>query len=213
MVASPSLSLSVASLFVKWPSLPSAHARNQGEQAAKCPRATNLRQLSLQFPARVRYSVKWLIAGGSYQREGVTDEILGAWDRGIDGPGRWLEQLRGRWRIALTLVYLLIASAVGLLIWRQSQLRGLPDIGDPFNPEPLLTLTVPEDRDAFTLYRKAAAKFVHNEVIEKRLLNRPFTWPKGDENATAFLEANAEGWNSGGEGASGPMRCTCRSAN
>src|SRR5262249_9402865 len=50
-------------------------------------------------------------------------------------PLRWLERTRGRWRLALGLLYLVVLAVVVALTYRETSLWGLPDIGDPFDVE------------------------------------------------------------------------------
>jgi hypothetical protein len=45
----------------------------------------------------------------------------------------WLEQARGRWRLLQLMVYVVILAVAGVHLWRLMSLRGLPDIGDPFD--------------------------------------------------------------------------------
>ena len=44
-------------------------------------------------------------------------------------------------------------------LWWAAQLWGLPDIGDPFDVASFHAQTIPDDRNAFVLYRQAAARF------------------------------------------------------
>ena len=48
----------------------------------------------------------------------------------------------------------------GFLAWRAASLNNLPDVGDPFDVDAFLAAAPAEDRDAFTLYRKATAEHV-----------------------------------------------------
>lgn len=75
--------------------------------------------------------------------------------RALTSPLTLLERTRGRWRFALVLLYLVVAAVLGVLAWRALSLRGLPDIGDPFDPASLGP-AVPQDRNAFALYRRAS---------------------------------------------------------
>ena len=75
-------------------------------------------------------------------------------------PLRTIERARGWRRLGLVALYGVIAVVAGALLYRQSQLAGLPDIGDPFDESASLALDrVPDDRNAFVLYRAAAGKF------------------------------------------------------
>jgi hypothetical protein len=74
-------------------------------------------------------------------------------------PLRTIERARGWRRIGLLLVYVLIALPILANLWRRSQLAGLPDVGNTFDvtasrPTP----GVPDDRNAFVLYRRAGRR-------------------------------------------------------
>ena len=111
--------------------------------------------------------------------------------RWLAAPLLWLERARGRKRTALAALYLLLVAAAGVLLWRGSRLAGVPDVGDPFDARPLRALRVPDDRNAFVLYRRAAARLQRDSVIERRIFNGPYAYPAGDARAVAFLAANA----------------------
>ena len=59
--------------------------------------------------------------------------------------------------MGVALVLFLIVTAPPL--WWAAQLTGLPDIGDPFDVEAFRTQAIPDDRNAFVLYRQAAAQY------------------------------------------------------
>ena len=42
------------------------------------------------------------------------------------------------------------------LLWWSIQLVGLPDIGEPFDVAAFRSFRIPDDRNAFVLYRQAA---------------------------------------------------------
>ena len=48
-------------------------------------------------------------------------------------PLRAVERTRGLLRLGVLAVYALIALAASAVLWRQAQLRGLPDVGAPFD--------------------------------------------------------------------------------
>jgi hypothetical protein len=61
---------------------------------------------------------------------------------------------------------LLVAGGTAVLIltsvlvaWRQTSLRGLPDIGDPFDVAAFMNIQVRDDDNAANLYRRAAEKY------------------------------------------------------
>ncbi|HWE38345.1 MAG TPA: hypothetical protein VG406_17370 [Isosphaeraceae bacterium] len=73
-------------------------------------------------------------------------------------PLTWLERARGRWRLALAVLYLVILVVVAALTWRAFSLWALPDIGEPFDVAAFTTCDVPDDQNAFVLYEQAAAR-------------------------------------------------------
>ena len=62
--------------------------------------------------------------------------------------------------------FLVLALFASPPLWWATQLIGLPDIGDPFDAEKFRASPVPDDRNAFVLYSRAAA-----------LLNRAAEYP------------------------------------
>lgn len=74
----------------------------------------------------------------------------------MTGPFRWLMGSRRR---VLGAVLLALATAAALPLWWATQLVGLPDVGDPFDVEAFRAETIPDDQNAFVLYRRAEALF------------------------------------------------------
>ena len=74
--------------------------------------------------------------------------------RYIAAPFRWVFGSRQRRRTAAAVLLAMIAAPV---LWWNVQLMGLPDIGEPFDIEAYKSFTIPEERNAFVLYRRAAA--------------------------------------------------------
>ncbi len=74
-------------------------------------------------------------------------------------PLRAIERTRGRRRLGLLLLYALIALPILALLWRRSQLAGLPDVGDTFAVTASgSTAGAADDRNAFVLYRQAVER-------------------------------------------------------
>jgi hypothetical protein len=108
-------------------------------------------------------------------------------------PARWVERARGRRRTLLIALYVVIATVLGSLVYRQARLAGLPDVGDPFDTAPLLSLRVADEGNAFVFFRQARAGSVHNREVELRLLNSPYAWPAEDDaEALDYLARNEE---------------------
>jgi hypothetical protein len=51
--------------------------------------------------------------------------------------------------------YCLVFIAIAVWAWRQMSLRELPDFGEPFDVEALGTVSVPDDQNAYLMYREA----------------------------------------------------------
>ncbi len=107
-------------------------------------------------------------------------------------------------RLGLLVLYLLIVLLVWALLWRRAQLRGLPDVGAPFDEAALgTTVRVPDDRNAFVLYRRAAERFRDmNEAESKSFTGSNLLWSRADatlrrwvadhEAAISLLRAGSE---------------------
>src|SRR4051812_20680935 len=64
-------------------------------------------------------------------------------------PARWLERARGRGRVMLVALYLLVGAVAGVFIWRAVSLNDLPDVGDPFDVEAEAAIDMPAAENAF----------------------------------------------------------------
>ncbi len=71
----------------------------------------------------------------------------------LAAPFRWIGKSRRRLCVA---GLMLLAMIAGPPLWWATQLLGLPDIGDPFDVKAFRAMTIPDDRNAFVLYRQAA---------------------------------------------------------
>ena len=80
----------------------------------------------------------------------------------LAAPFRWL--VRSRRRMATAAVVLLAMLAAPPLWW-SIQLLGLPDVGDPFDVQAFRSITVPDDRNAFVLFRRAADRLNLFDVL------------------------------------------------
>jgi hypothetical protein len=102
-------------------------------------------------------------------------------------PLRWLEQARGRKRLALLAAYCLVIGLMATLIWRATSLNDLPDVGQPFDVKEFTAYRVSESEDAFTLYRKAFAQVSQPPVGDVSALWRLVNsrWSNVDETIKA----------------------------
>ncbi len=110
----------------------------------------------------------------------------------IVAPVRWIGKSRRRiWCSILTLLVIIAAPP----IWWATQLSGLPDIGDPFDVNAFREMTIPDDRNAFVLYRQAAAvlKLLRTpEGSEHRPINYSARWSEAKPEDRRWLEENRE---------------------
>ena len=120
-------------------------------------------------------------------------------------PAIWLERARGRKRFLLLLIYLVIGTGVlGVLYW-EAQLRGLPDIGDPFDPAMAAREVVPDEENAFDLYREAVAALQPGgelAPVSPQELAGPIDWETADHEWRGWLGENQEAlelWRRGAE--------------
>src|SRR5579884_3283015 len=81
-------------------------------------------------------------------------------------PATWLERSRGRRRRRLILLYALVAAFVGFWVWWATSLWKLPDPGDPFDLAAFEAVRVPEDEEAFVLYRPAVARLTKSAAVQ-----------------------------------------------
>jgi hypothetical protein len=95
-----------------------------------------------------------------------TDRLLSRPLRLFLMPLFWLERARGRRRLALLLAYGLVAAALGLLTWRVTCLNSLPDVGDPPDLATLRSLKVPDERNAYVLYRAAVGQLTTSTALQ-----------------------------------------------
>jgi hypothetical protein len=104
----------------------------------------------------------------------------------------WLTKTRRRiW----CLVLLLLAMIAGPPIWWATQLIGLQDVGDPFDVAAFRALTIPDDRNAFVLYRQAAALLdTRAEYLKTagRRVDWLARWSDADPQIKRWLEENRE---------------------
>ena len=93
------------------------------------------------------------------ERSGSGREII---NFALAPPAAPIPARRGRqlWRVLLCLAIGVVFAAGALEVWRGARMIGLPDIGDPFDVAAFRAFRVPEERDAFVLFRQAQAKLL-----------------------------------------------------
>jgi hypothetical protein len=91
--------------------------------------------------------------------------------------------------IALGLIAL-TAFGGGILVLRLTRLHGLPDIGDPFDVSAHRQVAIPDDENAFTFYRRAAAQLATDEPRSMQGAYR--AWSEVDEAQLRWLDANRQ---------------------
>jgi hypothetical protein len=104
-------------------------------------------------------------------------------------------RLRGGWRRLWPHSLMLLSIIPAALLWWAAQLWGLPDIGDPFDVEAFRGQTIPDDRNAFVLYRQAAALFVRlkpSDTSTGRAVGVDTLWAKASSEIRGWAEANRE---------------------
>jgi hypothetical protein len=116
--------------------------------------------------------------------------------RVVLAPLHAVERSRGRRRVLILLAYSLLLSVLALLGWRAMSLRGLPDVGDPFDPEEFEARLLPEDENAFTLYRQASRAFKAEDRPEYRTGGKEIwsvdSWAEADPLIHRWVEDNTE---------------------
>jgi hypothetical protein len=107
-------------------------------------------------------------------------------------PLRWLaaplllmERARGRWRLALALLYLALAMLLGAGLWWATCLRGLPDVGEPFDLAAFRAVDVRDEDNAFVLYRQAGGELNNDALSDPSVQGG---WTKGDPTGRSRLE-------------------------
>lgn len=110
-------------------------------------------------------------------------------------PAHGLERARGRKRLVLVAFYLAILAVVGLFIWRELSIVGLPDVGEPFDVAAALKEEVPDAENAFVLYREAKSRLKPMEVprtAPATPFNPVFDWKQAQPEVKDWLESNRE---------------------
>jgi len=67
---------------------------------------------------------------------------------------------QSHWRVWAWLLLLLFGLVLAPVIYFQAQVAAIPDIGEPFDVQAYQSYAVPDEENAFTLYREAAQQLV-----------------------------------------------------
>jgi hypothetical protein len=97
-------------------------------------------------------------------------------------PNNWKLPTRRLAAIAIGLLALLVA----VVTWQFTSLRGLPDIGDPFDVAAFSSVQIREEDNAYVFYRQAAAKLLDKDRAFSR------DWFTASEADKHWLEQNRE---------------------
>jgi hypothetical protein len=111
--------------------------------------------------------------------------------RRLTAPFRWFFRSRRR---VLTTLAMLAAMIAALPLWWSIQLMGLPDIGEPFDVAAYRALTIPDDRNAFVLYRQAADRLKSLDSMRSKdeSTNPRDPWPRATPTVRRWLDENRE---------------------
>lgn len=108
----------------------------------------------------------------------------------IAAPFRWIGKSRRR---VWCLVGILLAMVSAPPLWWATQLVGLPDIGDPFDVKAFEAKTIPDERNAFVLYRQAAAVYKHpSDLSEDLPIDLRTKWSTATPKVRRWAEMNRE---------------------
>ena len=109
-------------------------------------------------------------------------------------PLRLLERLRGRRRVLLLIVYLMLGLVAAFFAWWATSLNDLPDVGDPFDVAAFIKSSrVHESENAFVLYKEAAEAYQDQAIAHDwnvTYLAMRWGWAKADPKIQTWVAAN-----------------------
>jgi hypothetical protein len=108
-------------------------------------------------------------------------------------PLTWVERTKGWRRVGLVLLYLLIATAGGLLGWRELSLRKIPGLAEPFDEAKLGTVNVRDADNAMIGYAEAARRIkpLANQALQDAGKTWSFNdWSSADASVRRWTEEN-----------------------
>jgi hypothetical protein len=112
--------------------------------------------------------------------------------RYLTAPFRWV--FRSRQRV-LTAAAVLLAMIAAPPVWWATQLMGLPEIDEPVDVQAIQSFRIPDESNAFVLYRRAADRLKPLRSSRGQVavpINQLGPWPKDDEVARRWVEENRE---------------------
>ncbi len=112
--------------------------------------------------------------------------------RYLAAPFRWF--FRSRQRV-LTAAAVLLAMIAAPPVWWAMQLMGLPEIDEPVDVQAIRSFRIPDESNAFILYRRAADRLKPLKPLRDQVavpLNQLGPWPKDDDEARRWVEENRE---------------------
>src|SRR5262249_6566846 len=112
--------------------------------------------------------------------------------RYLAAPFRWLFKSRQR---VLTAAAVLLAMIATPPVWWATQLMGLPEIDEPVDVQAIQSFRIPDESNAFILYRQAADRLKQLKSSRGQVgipINQLGPWPKDDEEARSWVEENRE---------------------
>jgi hypothetical protein len=89
-------------------------------------------------------------------------------------------------RPVAVIILIMLALCAAVMTWQYTSLRGLPDIGDPFDVAAFSAIQVRDEDNAYVLYRQAAAKLRDKDRVFSR------DWATASEADKQWLEENRE---------------------
>ena len=97
-------------------------------------------------------------------------------------------------RVFLLVSFVLVFVWTVALVRRQACLFNLPDVGDPFDVAREYATLVPDDRNAFVLFRQASAKLVPEPEVPRAVLNAvpAVGWTNANPRIREWVGANRE---------------------
>jgi hypothetical protein len=112
--------------------------------------------------------------------------------RYLAAPIRWFFKSRQR---VLTAVAVLVAMIATPPVWWATQLMGLPEVDEPVDVQAIQSFRIPDESNAFLLYRRAAERLKPLKASGKSSMlpmSQLGPWPKDDDEARRWLEENRE---------------------